>query len=160
MLRVLFVCTGNLCRSPMAQFLLLDRLAERGVEDVIVLSAGFIAQEGAPACPMAVEITGRIGVDMSRHKAKVLSRDLLEWADKVLVMEKRHLKLARMMAPEAEGKMALFSDYVVGKQDMDVPDPYGETEPEYIRALDIIRKGVNALAEEIAGNKPGTTQIA
>ena len=49
--------------------------------------------------------------------------------------------------------------YVEGKKRMDVPDPYGATEPEYIRALEIIREGVNALAEEIAGKKPGTTRI-
>ncbi|MDH5510272.1 MAG: low molecular weight phosphotyrosine protein phosphatase [Nitrospinota bacterium] len=159
MLRVLFVCTGNLCRSPMAKYLLRDRLAELGVEEVHVLSAGFIAQEGAPACPMAVEIMARKGTDMSGHKAKVLTKKLLEWADKTLVMENRHLKLAKVIAPEAAERIALFSDYVAGKSRMDVPDPYGAPEPEYLRALEIIREGVNALAEEIARNKPGASQV-
>jgi len=158
--RILFVCTGNLCRSPMAQFMLRGRLGELGVDGAHVLSAGFIAQEGAPACPVAVRMMAGIGIDMSGHKARALTRALLEWADNVLVMEKRHLKLARMMAPGAAERMALFTDYVKGKENMDVPDPYGEPEDLYILALDILREGVNSLAEEIAGNRPGSIQIA
>ncbi|MDH5677706.1 MAG: low molecular weight phosphotyrosine protein phosphatase [Nitrospinota bacterium] len=160
MLRILFVCTGNLCRSPMAQYMLMDRLAELGVEDVRVKSAGFIAQNGAPACPRGVALTALQGTDMARHRAQMLTRSLLEWADQIIVMEKRHLRLAHDMAPNEGWKMSLFSKFLEGKENMDVPDPYGREEKDYMTTLAMIREGVHNLAMEIAGKKPGDAQLA
>src|SRR5947207_1846609 len=86
-MRVLFVCTGNICRSPLAEALFRKLLAERGVAGVTVASAGLFAAEGASASEDVVKAAAERGVDLTAHRARRLDPRSLGSGDLVVVME-------------------------------------------------------------------------
>src|SRR3954466_6121375 len=85
-MHILFVCTGNTCRSPMAETLLRHALEARGATQVTVGSAGSGAWEGAPASEGAYLVALEHGLDLSAHRARMLTRELVNSADLVLTM--------------------------------------------------------------------------
>src|SRR5690349_11718390 len=88
---VLFVCTGNTCRSPMAEALAREELERRGWHHVRLASAGTAADFGQPASGNAVSVLARKGIDLDRHSSQPLTRALVEWADLILAMSPSHL---------------------------------------------------------------------
>jgi protein-tyrosine-phosphatase len=90
--RVLFVCTGNLCRSPMAAALLRAELEAREVEDVEVESAGTWAIDGSPATHDAIGTLAGLGIDLRGHRSKHLSRSQLTRADLIVAMTTVHVR--------------------------------------------------------------------
>ena len=120
---VLFVCTGNICRSPLAAALLLRGLKERGL-DVTVTSAGTGAWDGAPASEGAYLVGLERGLDLSGHRARLLSRDLVEQADLILTMARHHR--ARVDELGGEGRVYVLGEYA-GREgdDVEVSDPFG-----------------------------------
>lgn len=123
-MHLLFVCTGNTCRSPMAE-VIAQRLAEsRGLDDLRVSSAGTSAWEGAPASDASLLVAMEQGLDLNGHRARVLSREILATADLVLAMGPHHLE--RVAALGAEGKAHLITDFAShGAQAGPVADPFG-----------------------------------
>src|SRR5258706_10919652 len=87
-LNVLILCTGNICRSPMAEALLRARLEQRGV-DATVSSAG-ITFEGRAATDEAIKAAAGYGVDITRHRSRIMSAELLDGADLIIAMERLH----------------------------------------------------------------------
>lgn len=142
----------------MAEYLLRDRLQEMGVADVIVESAGFLT-EGNPPCPVAAGMLAAAGTDMTGHRSRIVTRAMLEKADMVLGMEKRHLGLAMDLSPSTIKRMALLAKYIRGREKMEIPDPYGKSPEDYRQALELIREGVEALAHELAGQAPGAGNV-
>ena len=124
MKRVLFVCTGNICRSPLAQVLLARALAERGVADVEVTSAGTGAWDGAPASEGAYLVALERGLDLSEHRARLLTRELVETADMVFTMARHHR--ARVQELGGEGRTFVLGEYG-GRagEEAEVGDPFG-----------------------------------
>src|SRR5881409_4072118 len=106
--RVLFVCTGNICRSPLASSLLERALQERGL-DVAVSSAGTGAWDGAPASEGAYLVGLERGLDLSGHRARLLTRELVEKADLILTMARHHR--ARVDELGGEGKVSVLGEY-------------------------------------------------
>jgi protein-tyrosine-phosphatase len=120
---VLFVCTGNICRSPLAASLLERALKERSVE-MTVASAGTGAWDGAPASEGAYLVGLERGLDLSGHRARLLSRELVEQADLILTMARHHR--ARVDELGGEGRVFVLGEYA-GREgdDVEVSDPFG-----------------------------------
>lgn len=133
---VLVVCTGNVCRSPMAEGLLRARFARLGRGSVE--SAGIAALVGRPAEPYAVEAVARRGVDISGHRARQLTPELLAAADVVLVMEDGQRHHLERLSRSARGRV-----HRIGRVGgYDVPDPYRGPPAAFDEALALIERGL------------------
>src|SRR3989304_599722 len=122
---VLLVCTGNTCRSAMAEGLLKRMLGESSLENVEVRSAGGLASGGSPASEGAVNVCSEIGVDLSRHRNSALTQQLVSWADVILCMEHYHAHAVSDLLPSASGKTHLLGEWGSPEESMEVPDPVG-----------------------------------
>ena len=98
------MCTGNLCRSPMAEVLLRDELRRRGCAGVDVVSSGTWGMDGSPATPEAVQAVGELDIDLSSHRARSLDVDEVRSADIVVAMTSVHVREITQMVPGADGQ--------------------------------------------------------
>lgn len=121
---ILFVCTGNTCRSSIAEGLGKKLAQEKGIE-VEIISAGVAAWPGAPATWEAIQAAAELGVDLKEHRARSLETELIEKADLILTMEERHKSIILARFPKAEGKTFTLREYVTGSPG-DISDPIGE----------------------------------
>lgn len=141
--RVLFLCTGNICRSPLAEGVLRHMLDAELAGRVDVASAGVAAMPGQPASTNGVMACAELGVDISGHRARMLTRDLIETTDLVLAMEEHHRMAAVKLAPREAGKIHLLSQYAAGSEGnapIGVDDPIGGDLDEYRSTLREIRR--------------------
>lgn len=148
-MRILLVCTGNTCRSPMAEAMLRLKLEQRGVEGVIVSSAGTGAWDGAPASEGAYLVALEHGVDLSEHRARLLNREILGEADLVLTMAHHHR--ARVLQLGGPPEVVLLGEYA-GQEGTraEVSDPFGgdlEGYRDTWEQLDQLLNGVTARLE-------------
>ena len=120
---VLFVCTGNTCRSPMAEGILKSIAKEKKLS-LEVKSAGISVFDGDNASRNSIEAMKKIGIDISKHKARQLHRDLVDEADLILTMSKPHKEIIISNFPSAKDKIFALLEYVY-KIDKDIADPYG-----------------------------------
>jgi protein-tyrosine-phosphatase len=127
---VLFVCTGNTCRSPMAEAVAKAELVRRGWQHVQVASAGSSAEPDLPAAPEALAVAARSGLDLTGHRSRQLTAELVDWADLILAMSPSHLRAIARLGGEA--RMALLPDFAAeSATGAVVPDPYGGDEAVY-----------------------------
>jgi protein-tyrosine phosphatase len=148
---VLIVCTGNTCRSPMAQVLLQARIAarlgctageleERGI---MILSAGVSAGEGGPASPEAVQAMQQRGLDLTHHESRTVNDVLVRFADLVLTMTQGHRDALLAHWPEAAQKTALL-----GRDAGDVSDPVGGALQDYVECASQIDSHLERWSEQ------------
>jgi protein-tyrosine phosphatase len=150
-IRFLCVCTGNTCRSPMAEGLLKKYLAEKlhaNVDEIekmgyTVESAGTMGSMGFPASPQAVIACAAKGVDLIPHRNQGLTRELIEESDLIYVMEPMHREIVLAMIPEASNRCFLLEEN--GR----IPDPIGHPQNFYNRCADQIEKAIKKRLREL-----------
>lgn len=146
-MNILLVCTGNTCRSPLAEALLRQALAERGVERINIASAGTGAWDGSPASEGAYLVGLEHGLDLSAHRARLLTRDLVHEADLILTMSQHHR--ARVEALGGEGRVHALAEYAGEDAAAEVPDPYGSDLDDYRAAFNRLDGLMGAVADRI-----------
>jgi protein-tyrosine-phosphatase len=131
-MRILFVCSGNTCRSPMAEAIARRLAAAAGSEELEFRSAGTSTVPGLPASEGALRAALRHDLTLVDHVSNPLSRELIDWADLILTMGPSHL--LRVLEQGGEGKSALLGAFSQGlNEEMEpaVPDPYGGGDEVY-----------------------------
>ncbi|HLA47754.1 MAG TPA: low molecular weight protein arginine phosphatase [Nitrospinota bacterium] len=124
--KILFVCTANICRSPMAETILKEKLKNSGMTDISVFSAGLMDMKGGRAREEALKIIEGLGVDISRHRSRHFSDEMVKDADLIIVMESDHREKILSEYPEAKEKVFLLSSFGNQKgMENDIADPYG-----------------------------------
>jgi protein-tyrosine phosphatase len=141
---VLLLCTGNVCRSPMAEALLRGLLKHRA-PGTRVESAGLGAPAGQPADPFAIELMGERGIDISGHRARQVSGKMLAQFPVVLVMEAAQRQLVGSRFRVARDRTHRLGDW----GDFDVPDPIGGDRLDFERALVLIDQGIADWVERL-----------
>ncbi len=147
----LFVCTGNTCRSPMAEGLFRKMLANHihcGEEDLmdrgyLVASAGLAAASGAPASPESLELLEKRGIDLREHASQPISPRLLQQADAVYTMTRQHREMILREFPDLAPRVHLLT-----RDGSDVLDPIGFGFEEYEKCADQIERNLRAILEE------------
>jgi protein-tyrosine phosphatase len=124
---VLFLCTGNICRSPFAELCLKRILSERGREEVSVTSAGLLDAPGRRCPEVALNVAASLDVDMSDHQSQTVTADLLGEAGAVFVMDEEHRWSLLKRFPGVEDKL-FFLGAADGTSDVEIHDPYGRNE--------------------------------
>ena len=145
-LRVLFVCSGNLCRSPMAAGIARHLAEERGIA-LEVRSCGTIARNGHQASENAVKALAEKGIDIDAHQSQPLTAELVEWADQILGMEERHLLAINARDWRAPFKTWSLAAFVDRKY---IADPYMKSLRKYRKTRDLLWKAVDAALERLA----------
>ena len=152
MVEILFVCSGNTCRSAMAEALLREMVEETDIRDVTASSAGVYAMGGEPASFGAMCAMDALGADLSSHRATQLTRGQIENADLILCMGQSHMRAVTSLCPEAAQKTRLLMDFAAGLQE-DVQDPFGGDEAVYAACADQLCLAVAACLVRLRPDK-------
>lgn len=143
---LLFVCSGNICRSPMAEVLAQHYAAQRG-RPIEARSAGTLGIEGRAAAPNAIAVCREIGLDLSDHRSQGVRPSLLDQADYVLVMEHHHARFLRERWPEKVADNLLMLGNFGGM--LEIPDPIGSFKYKFRRSRDDIRQSVELFIDRL-----------
>lgn len=145
------VCSGNICRSPMAERLLRHALeAEtKPLSETKVYSAGVSAFLGDPPSRHAVIALQKVGLDLSDHRSRPLSGELMDITDLLLVMTCRHLEAVRLLYPDWNHPMHLFREWVPEGASTEVPDPFGASLGLYLETRDSLAEAVPGILHHL-----------
>lgn len=142
-MNILFVCSGNTCRSPMAA-VLMDKIAAERNLDIRIESAGLFAADGDMASDNAIKAMIPYGIDLTLHRSKPVTGDLINKSNLILAMTEAHKKVLESVAGD---KVYTLGEYA--GTDKDIPDPYGGDLEEYAECAAQIHDALEAAAERI-----------
>jgi glycine hydroxymethyltransferase len=142
---ILFVCTGNVCRSPMAEGLF--RHAVKGDSRFRVISAGVGAVDGQPPSPFAVRALKELGIDISRQRSRMLTAELVQEADYIFGMTHGHVDAINLLFPQAAEKTFLLREFdeTLDVFEKDISDPIGGSYEVYLNCRDQIEQGLASM---------------
>ncbi len=138
-MKILFVCTGNTCRSPMAEGLFKKIVSEKNIENIECSSAGLFAMTGDDVTRNSVEACSRFGVDISSHRARRITSYILDETDKFVCMTKDHAVTLSLYVPTE--KIIVLGD--------GIPDPYGGNIEAYMICANSIKTSLTEQFDEI-----------
>ena len=148
--KVLFLCIGNICRSPFAHGLFKKLMADKGRTEFKARSAGLLALPGNAATFLAQKVAAEYGVDLSDHEAKPVSKALVDKSDLILVMEKPQQDMLMGDFPEAGDRIRLMRYFArYGSRERGVADPYGLNYEAYRFCYLDIEDAVGGLVEDL-----------
>ena len=147
---ILFVCTGNICRSPTADAVM-RHLAEEEGHSLLIDSVGTHGYHvGEAPDHRAIEVASRKGIEMDFLSARKLAPDDFEKFDLLLAMDNSHLaSMQNLCPPEHVNKLRLFLDALEGHEGTDVPDPYYGSMRDFEETFDLIYQGCEAVIKEV-----------
>jgi len=152
----LFICTGNICRSPMAEGLF--RHAMQGRTEYRAISAGLGAANGQPPSAYSVQAMKELGVDISRQRSRMLTAELVKQADYILGMTHSHVDTVMLLYPAAAEKTFLLREFddTLDPFEKDISDPIGGSYDVYVNCRDQIEQGIASLLRFIAQHEYAT----
>lgn len=145
-MNVYFICTGNTCRSPMAEAI----LRARKIDKVEVRSAGIHATEGIPIAENAKTLVKQRELPYTAT-SNVVTKEDMEWANYILTMTDRHKQVLRMMFPDEASKIHTLKGFLTDGQDEDVQDPFGGSLDTYQKTFDELADLMEVLERKLVG---------
>lgn len=149
-MNVLFICSGNVSRSFMAEMLLKDEIKRRNLSNISVASAGLYAYPGNPSDSQMVDYLSKKGIAVDKFEAKQITKRDVDWADLLLVMEKDHKKTMEKMWPDAKGKIERLGKFAAHDPNVDdIIDPFGKSPYHYRLAQAQITSAIKSLVAKL-----------
>ncbi len=140
-MNIVCVCTGNICRSPMMEYLLKAELPRHGITDAVVSGAGIATIDGEPASDHAITAMNEIGIDISAHRSRQMTQAIVDETDVFVVMTPDHgVNLALYYGVEPENMVIPGGG---------IPDPYGKNLKAYRQCRDALVEAIPKLIEDI-----------
>jgi protein-tyrosine-phosphatase len=146
---ILFVCTGNTCRSPMAEVILRSKLRRYELQNVRVMSAGVATEDGFPASPLAIGVCLNHGIKLNHHRSRYLTPEMMREADLVLTMTESHVRVLSEVYPEETSKIHLLRLY--GRNgvpvETEVADPIGMGVEQYEACFHVLEDELERITQ-------------
>ncbi|QXD22409.1 low molecular weight protein arginine phosphatase [Opitutia bacterium ISCC 51] len=158
--RLLFICTGNTCRSPMAERLVQHALSVEAppLNQLKVRSAGIAAGNGCPASSNSIAALKKVGIDLNDHASTQATEETLLEADLIFAMTDSHLDSVRYhLGDQAEGRIHLMREFMNNTSDQQIPDPFGGGFADYEYTRDSMVEAIPSLIAFLKTKFPAAT---